>query len=506
MGMDAEGATGELANVAASTRDAPAGVAGAIRAVAATAEEFAGWLAGKPAPLDAALVEQARRLSGISRFAAKPGQSLALAAGDASAVVVGRAPDAGTRSLRSAAAAAAQAVRAGARFTFVLPPEPDPARRVAALTAAAEGVALSAYRWKRSGQAAASDAAGACTLVAADSNDAETAAALAAAAAHVAGIRLARDLTNAPADEVGPDQLADAALALAKRHGLASECWRGAEVEARGFRMVAAVGRASARPPTVTVLSHGLGAASHAPAVALIGKGVVFDSGGLDLKPADAMLLMRKDMAGAATVLGAVESAARLGIDVPWIAVIPAAENMVGPDAYRPGDVLRSYSGTTVEIGNTDAEGRLLLADAIGFARECGARRLVDYATLTGAARVALGRDLPALFSNDEALAGAVERCAAAADERLWRMPLHDDYDRQLDTPFADVNHVSHDKYAGAITAALFLRRFVADTPWAHVDFFGWEDSGRPETPKGATGMGVRTLTRLLRELAAAPD
>ncbi len=502
MGRDAEGATGELANVAASTRDAPAGSAGAIRAVAATAEEFAGWLAGKPAPLDPPLVEQARRFAGISRFAAKPGQSLALAAGDASAVVVGRAPDAGTRSLRSAAAAAAQAVRAGARFTFVLPPEPDPARRVAALTAAAEGVALSAYRWKRSGQAAASDAAGACTLVAADSNDAETATALAAAAAHVAGIRLARDLTNAPADEVGPDQLADAALALAKRHGLASECWRGAEVEARGFRMVAAVGRASARPPTVTVLSHGLGAASHAPAVALIGKGVVFDSGGLDLKPADAMLLMRKDMAGAATVLGAVESAARLGIDVPWLAVIPSAENMVGPDAYRPGDVLRSYSGTTVEIGNTDAEGRLLLADAIGFARECGARRLVDYATLTGAARVALGRDLPALFSNDEALAGAVERGAAAADERLWRLPLHDDYDRQLDTPFADVNHVSHDKYAGAITAALFLRRFVADTPWAHVDFFGWEDAGRPETPKGATGMGVRTLTRLLRELS----
>jgi leucyl aminopeptidase len=272
--------------------------------------------------------------------------------------------------------------------------------------------------------------------------------------------------------------------------------------------MVAAVGRASAHPPTVTVLSHGLAAAgpasgAAAPAVALIGKGVVFDSGGLDLKPADAMLLMRKDMAGAATVLGALESAARLRVDLPWLAVIPSAENMVGPDAYRPGDVLRSYSGTTVEIGNTDAEGRLLLADAIGFARERGARRLIDYATLTGAARVALGRVLPAVFGNDETWASAVERCAAASDEPVWRMPLHDDYDRQLDTPFADVNHVSHDKFAGAITAALFLRRFVAATPWAHVDFYGWEDAGRPETPKGATGAGVRTLTRLLRELAS---
>jgi leucyl aminopeptidase len=495
------------------TPDLAAGVAapGLLRVHAATAEEFAGWLAGKPSPLDAPLVEQARRIAGFARFAAKQGQSLALAAGDANALVVGRAPGAGTRSLRSAAAAAAQAVRAGARFAFVLPAEPDPAHRVAALAAPAEGVALSSYRCKRSGAPLPAEAAGPCTLVAADATPAECDSALRDARAHVAGIVLARDLTNAPAAEVGPDQLADAALELARRHGFAAECWRGAELEERGFRMVAAVGRASAHPPTVTVVSHGLAAAGSAaggvaPAVALIGKGVVFDSGGLDLKPADAMLLMRKDMAGAATVLGALESAARLGVDLPWLAVIPSAENMVGPDAYRPGDVLRSYSGTTVEIGNTDAEGRLLLADALGFARERGARRLVDYATLTGAARVALGRDLPALFCNDEAWAAAVGRCAAASDEPVWRMPLHDDYDRQLDTPFADVNHVSHDKFAGAITAALFLRRFVAATPWAHVDFYGWEDAGRPETPKGATGAGVRTLTRLLRELARGAD
>jgi leucyl aminopeptidase len=471
-----------------------------VRVVCASADEWGGWLAGKGAPLEGEELAAARRVAGFTRFAAKPGQMLAWTAGAREGLVVGVASGGGSAALRSAAAAAAKAVAAGREWSFELPPERDPARRAAVLSAAAEGVALAGYRFRRGGQAPAEEAASGCTLVAADVTASEAEAAFALARAHVAGIGLARDLTNAPAAEVGPAELADAALALARRHGFAAECWRGAEVERRGFRMVAAVGRASARPPTVTLLARGL--ESGEPEVALIGKGVVFDSGGLDLKPADAMLLMRKDMAGAATVLGALEAAARLDLRVPLLAVIPSAENMVGPDSYRPGDILRSYSGATVEIGNTDAEGRLLLADAIGCARERKARRLVDYATLTGAARVALGRDLPALFSNDEPLAAAVERAASSADERVWRMPLVDEYERQLDSPFADVNHVSHDKYAGAITAALFLRRFAAGTPWAHVDFFGWEDSGRPETPKGANGMGVRTLVHLLRTLA----
>jgi leucyl aminopeptidase len=422
--------------------------------------------------------------------------------------VVGRAPAAGgaaeTGSLRAAAAVAAKTVQSGRAWSFELPPEPDSARRSAHLAAAAEGVALAGYRFKRGEKATADETAGACTLVTVDSGSAgagDAEAALALAHAHVAGIALARDLTNAPAAEVGPAELADAALALAHRHGFTAECWRGAEVERRGFRMVAAVGRGSSRPPTVTVLSRGV--ESVEPALALIGKGVVFDSGGLDLKPADAMLLMRKDMAGAATVLGALEAAARLDLRLPLLAVIPSAENMVGPDSYRPGDILRSYSGATVEIGNTDAEGRLLLADALAYARERKAKRLVDYATLTGAARVALGRDLPALFSNDEPLAAAVEAAARAGDERVWRMPLVDEYERQLDSPFADVNHVSHDKFAGAITAALFLRRFASGTPWAHVDFYGWQDTDKPDTPKGANGMGVRTIVGLLRTLAA---
>jgi leucyl aminopeptidase len=474
--------------------------AGAVRVVCASGEEWAAWLAGGSARLEAEELAAARRIAEFTRFAAKPGQALAWSNGGRAGLVVGVAPGGGSAAVRSAAAAAAKAVAAGREWAFELPPERDPERRAAALAAAAEGVALSGYRFRRSEKGAGDEAAGPCTIVAGDLAAAEAEEALARARAHVAGIALARDLTNAPAAEVGPAELADAALELARRHGFTAECWRGGDVERRGFRMVAAVGRASARPPTVTVLARGVDAGE--PAVALIGKGVVFDSGGLDLKPSEAMLLMRKDMAGAATVLGALEAAARLDLQLPLLAVLPSAENMVGPDSYRPGDILKSYSGTTVEIGNTDAEGRLLLADALGFAREQKARRLVDYATLTGAARVALGRDLPALFSNDETLAAQVERAALAGDERVWRMPLVDDYERQLESPFADVNHVSHDKYAGAITAALFLRRFAAATPWAHVDFFGWEDSGRPETPKGANGMGVRTLVGLLRTLA----
>jgi leucyl aminopeptidase len=457
---------------------------------------------GHPA-LDADEHAALRRLASLTRFEAKAGQSLAWSLGDGrEGIVVGRAASGrSTASLRTAAAHAAQLFAPARAWSlcWTTPAAADPASAEERATAVAEGVLLSTYRSKRSGRNAPPAAAGGCTLVA-DLGEAVAAKALERARALAAGVTLTRDLVNAPAAELGPDELADAALALARRHGLESEVVRGAEVAARGFRMVAAVGRGSVRPPTVTVLRRG---GDSAAPLALIGKGVVFDSGGLDLKPSDAMLLMRKDMAGAATILGALEAAGRLGAGGPLLVVIPSAENMVGPDSYRPGDVLTAYDGTTVEIGNTDAEGRLLLADAMGYARERKAARLVDVATLTGAARVALGVELPALFGTDDELVELVERAAAASDERMWRMPLVDEYDRQLDTPFADVNHVSHDKRAGAITAALFLRRFAGSTPWAHVDLYAWEESGRPDTPKGANGMGVRTLVRVLEHFAA---
>jgi leucyl aminopeptidase len=195
----------------------------------------------------------------------------------------------------------------------------------------------------------------------------------------------------------------------------------------------------------------------------------------------------------------------RLGSETPFIAILPAAENHIGPAAMRPGDVLRSMDGMTVEIGNTDAEGRLLLADGLTFARREGAPRLLDVATLTGAARVALGPDLPALFGNDEALVEDLRRRSIEHGEELWRMPLADSYESWIDTPFADVNNSGSDRRAGAITAALFLRRFARDTPWAHVDLYAWEDRGRPGTPRGANGMVVRTLAETIAGLGDLP-
>jgi len=442
-----------------------------------------------------------QRLAGFSKFEGKAGQALPWSGGDGVAgLVVGR-ERAGspTQSLRSAAAAAAQLLADGCRAALFAPSGGGGSEAaVAAVGALAEGLLLSGYRFRRSGKAEPERAPLDVAIVTDLPPDA-AARAVERARAVVAGVTLARDLVNAPAAELGPDELADAAVAVAKRHSFEVEVVRGAEVAARGFRMVAAVGRASAKPPTVTLIRRGAGP----PALALVGKGVTFDSGGLDLKPADAMELMRKDMGGAATVIGALDAIGRLGVALPFVAALPSAENMVGPDSFRPGDVLTAYDGTTVEIGNTDAEGRLLLADAFGWARAQEPARLIDYATLTGAARVALGPDLPALFCSDDTLSKSVEECARAGDEPLWRMPLHDGYDKSLDTPFADVSHVGSEKRAGAITAALFLRRFTGGLPWAHVDLYAWEDRGRPETPKGGNGMGVRTLLRLAEQFSA---
>ncbi|MBL8843476.1 MAG: leucyl aminopeptidase family protein [Planctomycetes bacterium] len=451
--------------------------------------------AERPAAVRDALL----RLADFSRFEGKAGQCLPWSTADgARGLLCGRdASLATTAALRSAAAGALQQVAAGREVALLAPALPLAADPAATLTALAEGVLLSGYRFTRSGKSPSSAAPLAVRLVA-PVDRALAEAALARARAHVAGIVLARDLVNAPAAELGPDDLADAAAAVARRHGFTVEVLRGAEVARRGFRMVAAVGRSSAKAPTVTIVRRG----DAPPAVALIGKGVTFDSGGLSLKPADAMELMKKDMGGAAAVIGALESIGTLRLDLPLLAVIPSAENMVGPDAFRPGDILTAYDGTTVEIGNTDAEGRLLLADAFGYAREQKPARLIDYATLTGAARAALGPDLPALFCSDEPLAAALEAAARAADEPLWRLPLHAPYDRHLDSAIADVNHVGSEKRAGAITAALFLRRFAGGLPFAHVDLYAWEDRGRPETPKGGNGMGVRTLTRLAEQWA----
>ncbi len=309
--------------------------------------------------------------------------------------------------------------------------------------------------------------------------------------AELRAIRRARDLINAPANELGPAELADAVASVAAAHGASFRVIEGSALEAC-FPAIQAVGGGSPRGPRVAILEWG---APDAPLLALCGKGVCFDTGGLDLKPASAMLRMKKDMGGAAVMLALAECLMAAG--APWriLLLVGAVENAVSGTAFRPGDVIATRAGLSVEIGNTDAEGRLVLADLLGFAGEHRPALIINGATLTGAARVALGPDLPAMFSNDDTLAAALLAGGLAAHDPLWRLPLHDGYDAWLDSPVADLNNISSRPTAGAVVAALFLRRFVpAATPWAHLDLYAWNDTPRPGRPEGGEATGLRAL------------
>lgn len=303
----------------------------------------------------------------------------------------------------------------------------------------------------------------------------------------------ARDLINTPANHLGPAELADTVAALAAAHGGTCKVIEGAALEA-GFPALATVGAASPRRPRVAILEWGDPAA---PLLALCGKGVCFDTGGLDIKPSSGMLRMKKDMGGAAILLGVAEMVMRLRMPVRLLLLVGAVENAVGGAAFRPGDVLRTRAGLTVEIGNTDAEGRLVLADLLAFAAERRPALLLDAATLTGAARVALGPDLPALFTPDDRLAARLLAAGEATDDPLWRLPLQFSYTYWLDSPIADLNNVSSRPMAGAIIGALFLRRFVPEgIPWAHLDVYAWNDSPRPGRPEGGEAQALRALAR----------
>lgn len=309
----------------------------------------------------------------------------------------------------------------------------------------------------------------------------------------VAGaIGFARDLVNTPANDLGPAELEAAAAALALEAGAAFSSIVGDALLEQNWPMVHAVGAASPRPPRLIELLWG---EPGAPKLTLVGKGVCFDTGGLDIKPSSAMLLMKKDMAGAALMLGLAKAITGLGLPVRLRVLIPAVENAVGGRAFRPGDVLRSRKGLTVEIGNTDAEGRLILADALAEADGERPDLLIDAATLTGAARVALGPELPALFTPDDALARELLEAGERTAEPLWRLPLHAPYRRYLDSKLADINNTGQKNFAGAITAALFLKEFVVETrAWAHLDIFGWNDESRPGRPRGGEATALRPL------------
>ena len=308
---------------------------------------------------------------------------------------------------------------------------------------------------------------------------------------------LARDLVNTPANDLGPDELAAAARKLAAAHGARISVIRGAALK-RGFPLIEAVGRGSPRRPCLIDITWGN---PKAPRVTLVGKGVCFDSGGLDIKPSSGMLTMKKDMGGAAATLAIAAMVMGAKLKLRLRVLIPAVENSVSGDAFRPGDVFTSRKGLTVEIGNTDAEGRLVLADALALADDDAPDLLLDIATLTGAARVATGMELPPFFTDDEALAADLSRLAMAAHDPMWRLPLWQGYEFSLGSRVADLNNNPAYGYAGAITAALFLKRFVTKTKrWAHLDIPAWNDRVRPGRPIGGEANSARAIYALLKD------
>jgi leucyl aminopeptidase len=307
-----------------------------------------------------------------------------------------------------------------------------------------------------------------------------------------------RDLINMPANDLGPAELEAAARELATAFGASIKVTEGSGLLSDNFPMIHAVGRASDRAPRLIDLRWG---SEKAPKVTIVGKGICFDTGGLDIKPSSAMALMKKDMGGAASALAFALMVMRTNLPLRLRVLIPAAENSISGNAFRPGDVLPSRNGMTVEIGNTDAEGRLVLADAISLACEEAPDYLITLATLTGAARVALGPDLPPLYTDDEAMAAALLASGRAVGDPLWRMPFWAPYDKQLKSAVADVNHIAEGAFAGSIIAALFLRRFVRDAKrFAHLDIFAWVPRDEPGRPKGGDPQAARALYQFFRQ------
>jgi len=304
---------------------------------------------------------------------------------------------------------------------------------------------------------------------------------------------LVRDLVNTPAADMGPAELEQATAELAKRSGGHLKVTSGAELE-RGYPLIAAVGAAAVPQRAPRLIELEWGKREH-PRVAVVGKGVCFDSGGLDLKAASGMRIMKKDMGGAAHALALAQLIVENRLPVRLHLLIAAVENAVSGAAYRPGDIIKSRKGLFVEVDNTDAEGRLVLADALARAAEEKPELIVDFATLTGAARVALGPDLPATFVNRDDLAQSLETAARNVEDPLWRMPLWDPYDENLKSDVADLSNMANNAMAGCIYAALFLRRFVpADIAWAHLDTWAWRDPAKPGRPKGGEALGLRAI------------
>ena len=408
----------------------------------------------------------------------------------------------GPEVLRRAAGAASRAL-AGTRSVGLALPADDVER----IAAVAEGALLGAYAFRRyrvASKALHKDPVSSFTLMTGSPRDRAAKAAVTRAQTVVTAVHLARDWVNTPPVDLPPAELAAAAVAAAKEAGVAVEVLDEKALKKGGYGGILGVGQGSSRPPRLVKLTYKAGRGKKH--LALVGKGITFDSGGLSLKPPTAMEWMKSDMGGAAAIIAATTAIARLGLDVNVTAWAPLAENMPSGTAQRPSDVLTTYGGKTVEVLNTDAEGRLVLADALVRASEDQPDLLVDVATLTGAQLVALGSRTSAIMSNDDAVRDAVAAAARAAGEQMWPMPLPEELRASMDSPVADIANMG-DKYGGMLVAGLFLKDFVgAGLRWAHLDIAGpaWNESApHGYTPKGGTGHAVRTLVRLAEDVAA---
>ena len=431
--------------------------------------------------IQASLPGPARQFALANGFAAKPGAFLALPDADGRiAQVLFGLDDAGARSCDPFRPGALPGLLPSGVYRFANAAQDT---RLAALA-----FALGSYRFTRYRKADVAEV----RLVPPEDVNATEIAAIADAA------MLARDLVNTPSNDMGPAELALAAQAVADRFGASFTCIVGEDLLQHNFPLIHAVGMASTRAPRLIELIWGDPA--H-PKVTLVGKGVCFDSGGLDLKPSSGMLIMKKDMGGAANVLALAQMVMQAKLKLRLRVLIPAVENAVAGNAFRPLDIFPSRKGLSVEIGNTDAEGRLVLADALAYADEEEPDLLIDMGTLTGAARVALGPDLPPFYTSDEALALDVARCAREENDPLWRMPLWPPYDAWLDSKIANLNNAPSGGFAGSITCALFLQRFVERAKsWLHLDIYAWTPSARSARPEGGECQAARAIFKLLGE------
>ena len=438
-------------------------------------------LAVDRAQLDAVVAifgDSARRWCAANGFAGESGQFIALPADDGST----RAVLAGCDARDAFFGLASLPVRLP-EGRYVLDPRglDLDAERVAL------GWVLGAYRFERYKKA---PRAAATLLV-----DATTTANIAPMAEAVYRVR---DLINTPTEDMGPAELAASVRELAEEHGADYREWVGDELLAANFPTIHAVGRASHRAPRLVQLTHG---PADAPHLVLVGKGVCFDTGGLDIKGADGMRWMKKDMGGAAHAIALAGLVLAAKLPVRLTLLIPAVENSIAGNAFRPGEVIRTRAGLSVEIDNTDAEGRLVLCDALALASEQKPDLILDFATLTGAARVALGPDLPALFANRDDIADGLLDAAQSTHDPLWRMPLWRPYLTMLDSHVADLANAGPSRHAGAITAALYLERFVPESQaWAHLDVYSWNDSDKPGHPRGGEAQGLRAFLSFLQK------